>query len=186
MTEPAEIIKARRELAACERDHAKGIRREIKGPELARRRALIKYEKENARPLYLIACSARKLDKPAKARDLYQGQAFKLATKAAQAAGADVMILSAKHGAVDPDAVLSPYDVTLGDMSKAERAAWTAATAAQLEPHKDRPIVALAGANYAAALEDFGNVTTPLAGLGIGQQLAKLKSLSAPEQLPLF
>jgi len=184
MTEPAEIIKARRELAACERDHAKGIRREIKGPELARRRALIKYEKENARPLYLIACSARKLDKPAKARDLYQGQAFTLATKAA--AGADVLILSALHGAVEPDSIIDPYNVTLSDMTKAERAAWTAATAAQLAPHKDREIIVLAGANYAAAVEGFGNVSKPLQGLGIGQQLAKLKSLSAPEQLPLF
>jgi hypothetical protein len=179
-----DIIKARRELAACEREHAKGIRREIKGPELARRRALINYEKTNGRPLYLIACSARKLDKPAKARDLYKGQAFALATKAA--AGADVLILSALHGAVDPDAVLSPYDVTLADMTKAERAAWTAATAAQLAPHKGREIVVLAGANYAAAVEGFGNVTKPLKGLGIGQQLAKLKSLTAPVQLPLF
>ncbi|NBS71646.1 hypothetical protein EBT31_22450, partial [bacterium] len=59
--------QARRELAACEREHAQGIRREIKGAELARRRALIQYEKEQARaaaepettepPLYLIACS---------------------------------------------------------------------------------------------------------------------------------
>lgn len=31
--------QARRELAACEREHAQGIRREIKGAELARRRA---------------------------------------------------------------------------------------------------------------------------------------------------
>jgi len=179
-----DIIKARRELAACEREHVKGIRREINGPELARRRALINYEKTHGRPLYLIACSARKLDKPAKARDLYKGQAFTLATKAA--AGADVLILSAKHGAIEPDSIIDPYNVTLSDMTKAERAAWTAATAAQLAPHRDREIIVLAGANYAAAVEGFGNVTRPLAGLGIGQQLAKLKSLTAPVQLPLF
>ena len=179
-----DIIKARRELAACEREHAKGIRREIKGPELARRRALINYEKTNTRPLYLIACSARKLDKPAKARDLYKGQAFALATAAA--AGADVLILSAKHGAIEPDSIIDPYNVTLSDMTKAERAAWTAATAAQLAPHKDREIIVLAGANYAAAVEGFADVSRPLAGLGIGQQLAKLKTMTAPVQLPLF
>ena len=189
MKEPQEITKARRELAACEREHAKGYRREIKGPELTRRRALIAYDKAPAaKPLYLIACSARKLDRPAAAKDLYQGQAFALAYKAATAAGADVLILSALHGATDPDAVLNPYNVTLADMTAADRAAWATATAAQLEPYRDREIVALAGANYAAALNDFPHVSRPLAGLGIGQQLAKLKAMTTtqPEQIQLF
>jgi hypothetical protein len=191
MKEPQEITKARRELAACEREHAKGCRREIKGPELARRRALIQYEKAPAaRPLYLIACSARKLDQPAKARELYQGQAFALAYKAAERAGADVLILSALHGATDPDAVLNPYNVTLSEMTAADRAQWAKTTAAQLDQHKGRSITVLAGANYAAAVEGFADVSRPLAGLGIGQQLAKLKAMgeqtAQPQQFPLF
>jgi hypothetical protein len=191
MTEPQEIIKARRELAACEREHAKGYRREIKGQELARRRALIQYEKAPAaRPLYLIACSARKLDRAAPAKDLYQGQAFSLAYKAATAAGADVVILSALHGATDPNAVLNPYNVTLSEMTAADRAQWAKTTAAQLDQHKSRAITVLAGANYAAAVNGFNNVSRPLAGLGIGQQLAKLKAMGEPagqpQQFPLF
>ena len=154
-----------------------------------RRRALIAYDKAPAaRPLYLIACSARKLDRAAAAKDLYQGQAFSLACKAAAAAGADVLILSALHGATDPDAVINPYNVTLSDMTAADRAAWAKTTAAQLEPHKGRSITVLAGANYAAAVEGFADVSRPLAGLGIGQQLAKLKAMTEPtvQQFDLF
>jgi len=118
--------KARQELAACERERARGIHREIKGPELARRRAMIEADKaaaraqledDNTRPLYLIACSGSKLETHAKARDLYTGQAFRFAMTAAERAGADVLILSALHGVVDPEAWLTPYNVTLSDMS---------------------------------------------------------------------
>lgn len=185
--------KARQELAACERERARGIHREIKGPELARRRAMIEADKaaaraqledDTTRPLYLIACSGSKLETHAKARDLYTGQAFRFAMTAAERAGADVLILSALHGAVDPEAWLTPYNVTLSDMSASDRAAWAARTAAELEPHRGRDIVVLAGQHYAAALEGFPNVSRPLAGLGIGQQLAALKNLNAPRPAP--
>lgn len=197
--------QARRELAACERDIAQGIRREIKGAELARRRALIKAEREAARtaagldtatdetPLYLIACSGSKLDTHAKARDLYTGQAFRFAMEAASRANADVLILSALHGVVDPDAWLTPYNCTLSNMTAADRAQWAQRTAAELEPHRQRRIVVLAGKHYAAAVENFPNVARPLEGLGIGEQLAALKQMNQPKparrpfigQLPL-
>jgi hypothetical protein len=40
----------------------------------------------------------------------------------------------------------------------------------------------LAGKHYAAAVEGWPNVTRPLAGLGIGQQLAALKNLNTTVQ----
>jgi creatinine amidohydrolase/Fe(II)-dependent formamide hydrolase-like protein len=49
--------------------------------------------------------------------------------------------------------------------------------AAQLAPYADREAVILAGKHYAAAAAAFKNKTLPLAGLGIGQQLAKLSTL---------
>lgn len=130
------------------------------------------------KPLYLIACSAAKLDHAAPAADLYQGQAFKLATAAAERAGADVIILSALHGAVQPSSQLQPYNRTLAEMNKQQRAVWAGMTAQQLQQHKGRPIVVLAGKNYAAAVDGWPNVTRPLAGLGIGQQLRALKYLN--------
>ena len=129
-----------------------------------------------SKPLFLIACSAHKLDHPAPARELYTGQAFRLAIAAADRCGADVLILSALHGLVQPGEVLAPYDHTL--RSAFERRAWARMTAIQLKPYQDRRAVVLAGKFYAAAAAGFANKSLPLAGLGIGQQLAVLKNFT--------
>jgi hypothetical protein len=141
--------------------------------------AVIERYRKLSKPLYLIACSAAKLDRPAPAAQLYTGQAFKMAMAAAQRAGADVLILSALHGAVDPAQVIAPYNCTLATMKKYDRLKWEIKTWADLHPHNGRAITVLAGKRYAAALAGFPNVSLPLAGLGIGQQLAALKTLNA-------
>lgn len=73
--------------------------------------------------LYVIPCGAQKLDRPAPARDLYTSPIFRSALATAEAlededhhfgAQSDVLILSALHGLVDPDAVLDPYDLRMG------------------------------------------------------------------------
>jgi len=128
------------------------------------------------KPLFLIACSAAKLDHPAPAAELYTGQAFKLAKAAAAAAGADVLILSALHGVVRPDQVIAPYNRALSEMNTQQRRVWAAMAAQQLEQYKYRPTVCLAGKHYAAATSDFYHAAYPLAGKGIGQQLAELKN----------
>jgi cytoplasmic iron level regulating protein YaaA (DUF328/UPF0246 family) len=99
--------------------------------------------------------------------------------KAAERAGADVVILSALHGAIDPAHQLRPYNRALTDMSRHQRAVWAAMTEQHLQQHKGRAITVLAGKNYAAAVDGWPNVSRPLAGLGIGQQLAALKNLNA-------
>ena len=134
------------------------------------------------KPLYLIACSGAKLGHAAPAAELYTGQAFKLAMQAAERAGADVVILSALHGAVSPTRQLQPYNRALTDMSTHQRRVWAAMTEQQLQQHKGRAITVLAGKHYAAAVESWPNVTRPLAGLGIGQQLAALKALNTTVQ----
>ena len=131
------------------------------------------------KPLYLIACSNKKLDHPAKARDLYQGQAFKFAMRVADRANAEVWILSAEYGILRPEEEIAPYDRALCNMTKKERANWTRLTKALLKTinAQDREITVLAGAHYATAVEGFPNVRLPLKGLGIGQQLQTLKHL---------
>jgi hypothetical protein len=74
---------------------------------------------------FVIPCGAEKAEAPAPARELYLGQAFRLALAAAEAEAAAterdlgtparVLILSAKHGLVSPDAELAPYDVKVSD-----------------------------------------------------------------------
>lgn len=136
-------------------------------------------------PLYLVACSAAKLDQPARAQDLYQGQAFRFARALVEARGAQWKILSAKYGLVDPQDVIAPYDVTLTQQPVATRKSWGAHVAAQLygQGFAGRPLVFLAGASYVEPIlrwqitqQCFANVSLPLAGLGIGYQLHYLKN----------
>ena len=129
-------------------------------------------------PLYLIACSAAKLDHAAPAAQLYTGQAFKLAMAAAGRAGADVLILSGLYGVVSPLSTIEPYNRALSKLNKRERLIWEITTRAKLMHHRGRPIVVLAGKHYAQALAGFPNVSYPLRGQGIGQQLQTLKGLN--------
>lgn len=74
---------------------------------------------------FVVPCAAKKADQATAARELYLTDNFALFLDAAEAEaeatardlGADVKvwILSAKHGLLDPDQVVAPYDVTMGD-----------------------------------------------------------------------
>jgi hypothetical protein len=91
-------------------------------------------------------------------------------------------VLSAKHGLVDPDTVLEPYDQTLKKASRAERQRWNAAVlnSLKLELGSFRSTVfeIHAGNAYRAfglvdgIRELGGQVTVPTDGLSLGQQLA--------------
>jgi hypothetical protein len=143
--------------------------------------------------IVLIGCGKSKRSTAAKAKDLYTGPLFKARRKAAEASGARWFIVSALHGLVDPETVLEPYDVRLGDdaprgtMFQPTRrnaiAAWgrgvTAALAALVDGRAD--IELHAGKDYrdgiAAAHAAFvASITAPAAGLGVGQQLAFYKN----------
>jgi len=139
--------------------------------------------------LLVIACGARKGPQAAPAADLYRGQLFTAARRAAEADGRPWVILSAKHGLLRPTDVIDPYDATLttdDDVtllgSKVHSAACFDSYHRQMpgQPEHWRwPVHLLAAeveawcpARYVQALR-LGrlNVTaTPLAGLGIGQQ----------------
>ena len=65
----------------------------------------------SARPLVLLACSGTKLDRPAKAIELYKGVMYTTLAKHQSAdAPPNVLILSAEHGFVSPDSVIAPYN----------------------------------------------------------------------------
>jgi hypothetical protein len=69
----------------------------------------------------LVACSRLKADRPLPARELYVSPLFRAARAYAERRyGSECwLILSAKHGLVDPETVLAPYDVTLRQLSAA-------------------------------------------------------------------
>ena len=74
----------------------------------------------------LVACSMRKADRPLPARDLYVSPLFRAARAYAERRYGPEgwLILSACHGLVHPNQVLAPYDLSLRQLTRAERAAW--------------------------------------------------------------
>jgi hypothetical protein len=126
----------------------------------------------------LVSCCKTKLSRQAKAEDLYQSPLFKKSRALAEAAFDRWFILSAKHGLVDPEQILRPYDKTLLRMSKPERLAWSELVTEQIS-EVTKPgdeVTFLAGEWYRmftdAALKQAGRrVKAPLAGLGLGKQL---------------
>ncbi len=65
----------------------------------------------NAPALLLLACSGTKLDRPARAIDLYQGVMYRSYRAHLRSDTAPhVLILSARHGFLDPHTSIAPYD----------------------------------------------------------------------------
>ena len=132
--------------------------------------------------LALVACGKNKQPFSCEAQDLYTGDLFKKASTWAKVRSDAWYILSAKHGLLVPTRTVEPYDQTLATMNRREREYWAIRVIrdiAQRHPECSE-ITFLAGKNYREYLERFaGNaqikVCAPMAGLGIGRQLAWLK-----------
>lgn len=130
----------------------------------------------------LVACGRKKQGHPAPACDLYTSDLFQKSRAYAERVGDAWFVLSAKHGLLEPTRVVEPYDLSLYDLNRGERGAWAdrvLQTLALSTPPLSSFVV-LAGSRYRSdlvpALELAGHhVTVPLAGLGIGRQLAWLK-----------
>lgn len=123
----------------------------------------------------LVACCATKRDTACPARDLYVSPLFKLSRRYVEQRGLPWMILSAKHGLLDPDTVVEPYNLTLSQMTTPQRRAWAAHVRGQLYRRfgTGQPLCVLAGRLYMAATEGF-RVVEPLHGLPIGKRLQAL------------
>lgn len=123
--------------------------------------------------IVLVACCGKKLPNAAKAKDIYRSELFIKSRRYAEQHGDRWLILSAKHGVVDPEDVIEPYDETLNDKSAAERRVWSAKVAEQLQKHRNDRLTVLAGGAYCGWTDGF-NAERPMQGLGIGQQLQYL------------
>lgn len=130
----------------------------------------------------LVGCVKQKLGYAAPAADLYVSPLFRGRRAYVGRSCGKWLVLSALHGAVRPDVILEPYDVTLNDASRAERRAWAAKVLRQLEETVGScaglTFEIHAGANYTdyglmSGLRSRGaTVELPAAGLSLGRQLA--------------
>lgn len=140
---------------------------------------------EDAGVLLVVPCSGAKLEHAAPAEKLYHGTLTTMGLAAAASvvqsfADTRVVILSALHGLVDPDRVLAPYDVKMGDPGSIT----TEQLAEQLRATGARRVIALTPNGYTAALvaacmaAGLELPEAPLAGSrGIGEQRGRLATL---------
>jgi hypothetical protein len=144
--------------------------------------------------ILLVGCASSKAPTTVAAKDLYVSDLFTMRRKYAETMGLDWYIISAKHGLLRPDDVISPYDETLIDASEIERSMWGLRVSHQiLDAIKSKnktgfdvkavSIEIQAGKKYAEPLKNFlamcgiRAISTPLDGLGIGQQKSYAKEL---------
>lgn len=130
----------------------------------------------------LVACASKKRDGSHPAGSLYISDLFEKSAKYAQYIADDWYILSAKFGLLRPDKLIEKYDLTLNRMPIAERRQWAERVFQDLRTivKPSDQIIILAGQRYAEhlipRLSSLGvQVTRPLEGLRIGEQLRWLK-----------
>jgi hypothetical protein len=128
----------------------------------------------------LLGCVATKRANRAPAKDLYCSQLWFGRRRYAESTGRPWFILSALYGLVEPDQLLDPYDLALTDLAAGDRRRWGEEVVAELAarlPLDGAVLEVHAGSAYGKAIEEplrrrGARISVPLAGLGLGQQLA--------------
>jgi hypothetical protein len=131
--------------------------------------------------VYLISCVAKKRHSEVSAEQLYCSPWFKKAREwvlREMSKGDEWYILSAKHGLLNPSALVGPYNETLNKMHRADRLRWAQQVTVHLSNllHKGDTVVFLAGQKYREFLEPSVlalscQVSVPMRGMRIGKQL---------------
>lgn len=130
----------------------------------------------------LVACAKTKRESKSLAKELYVSSLFHKSSEYAQRNSDKWYILSAKHGLLNPYDVIAPYEQTLNNMGVSERRIWSNKVLNQLLQiaNSNSEIIFLAGIKYRELLipnlsERGYNISVPLKGLSIGNQLKWLK-----------
>lgn len=146
------------------------------------------YPNASTDAIALVSCSAKKLDRAARARELYTSALFRLSVAyVTNVLRIPWFIVSARHGLVHPDTKIAPYDASVAKMRKRERSAWADRIRQSIrelrcwkvgKPPDRRTLTVLAGGEYAWAVCTMPGyvVHEPMRGLMIGQRLAWLKA----------
>lgn len=131
----------------------------------------------------LVGCAKNKATSRLPARDLYQGKLFRLALDYSLKVADETYILSARHGLVELDEEISPYDLRIEQLRIAELGTWARQVVHRLDaklPDLEVAVLGLAGRGYldpiAVPLAEMGwALLEPLKGLGVGARLSWLK-----------
>jgi hypothetical protein len=132
------------------------------------------------RRIVLISCASKKQSIRSKAKDLYISTLFGLNLKFAYSLNPDaIYILSAKHGLLNLETEIEPYNLTLNNMTENEIKEWALKVIGQLGENTNLindHFIFLAGDKYRKYLiSSLKSYEVPLEGLPIGKQLQYLK-----------
>jgi cytoplasmic iron level regulating protein YaaA (DUF328/UPF0246 family) len=138
--------------------------------------------------IILISCVKTKLNKKAKAEDLYISNFFKKSLAYAKSLNPDkIFILSAKYGLLKLNDEIEPYEKTLNKMKQKDRKEWANNVIKNLTKEtdlKNDEFVILAGKKYREFLiPEINNYTTPLARKPFLKQIQWLKEKTNESQL---
>lgn len=132
---------------------------------------------EKVETVCLVSCVSAQREVPGPAKDLYQSDWFTKARRYVEAIGSPWFILSARHGLIGPDDVISPYEQTLNTMGVSARRAWADMVRDQMGKRMPNAshIVVLAGGRYREFLMNYlrrrsDAVDVPMLGLRGGEQ----------------
>lgn len=124
-----------------------------------------------------VGCGKAKLDRKAKAKDLYTSTLFKKCRAYAERVGDEWAILSAKHWLVMPDTVIEPYDLCLEDFDRGQLQGWIYGVQHDIVTtwsSETTKYVCLGGALYSLAFTGYPRhlqVDLPMCHLGMGERL---------------
>jgi hypothetical protein len=131
----------------------------------------------------LVGCGKLKKKERSKAKDLYLGELFKKSRAWVEKNCDEWGVISARHGLLSPNKLVSPYDRTLSKMDREWRHGWAQKVSHQVYCRwgEDTHYILLAGELYRQPFEEKylrGDTCTeeaPMRGLGLGEQLGWLK-----------
>jgi hypothetical protein len=133
------------------------------------------------RTVALVSCVKSKRPQASRAEHLYTSALFQKARSYATQHSDLWFILSARHGLVDPQQIIEPYEQTLNNASPAARREWARHVHTQMGDAglltPETRFLWLAGRKYKQYLADLlgeHEQFDPLEGLGIGQRLSWL------------
>jgi hypothetical protein len=138
------------------------------------------------RTLCIISCTAHKRDAPLSAENLYSSDLFYKSRRFAQANFDSWLILSARHGLIEPGQLIEPYDVNLNSLSKVERSSLSKRVfeqASRLSLER-MTVTSVCGEDYEDLLAESGIkfVRRPEFSLPIGKKLAALGEATDPDK----
>jgi hypothetical protein len=130
----------------------------------------------------LISCTKSKRDVTSPAALLYTSTLFNKSLLYAQTIAQRTYILSAKHGLLDLQDVIDPYELSVKSLSSSERKEWATKVGDKLRQvltSKDTVHVLAGREYYNPLVESFGSirckVSDPLRGLSLGNRVSWLK-----------